>query len=321
MEVEVSVARVISGIDELARELPHAVVTVGSFDGVHRGHQALIGEAIRQARAAQGTAVVFTFNPHPQAVLRPETAPPLLLTYEERREALLAQGPDLVIEQPFSREFSSFPAERFFGEVLLRKLSARSIVVGYDFGFGRDRAGSLEQLRKLCAESGVNLTVLPALRVGDEVVSSSRIRAHLQKGQVAQAAAFIGQPFFYRGHVIRGEGRGRTIGFPTANLALKHKLTLPYGVYATEAEVDGKIYASVTNVGVRPTFAEGRELPALVETHLLGTTLDLYGKVLTVRFVEHLRSEKRFPSIDALKAQIAEDATRAAALLSAQSKN
>jgi riboflavin kinase/FMN adenylyltransferase len=246
----------------------------------------------------------------------------LLSTYDEKIELLAKTGLDVVIEEPFSREFSTIAPEQFFSDVLLRRLSAEEIVVGYDFAFGKGRAGHLDALGEFCKKANVALTVVPAQRIDGEVVSSSRVRQHLLAGEVEIAASLLGRPFSYKGVVIKGEQRGRKLGFPTANLKLENKLALPYGVYATLARVEGagdkpsKIYPSVTNVGVRPTFqGEGKELPALVETHLLDTTVDLYGLTLDVQFVHRLRAEQKFPSFDALKTQIAIDAQKARELL------
>jgi riboflavin kinase/FMN adenylyltransferase len=313
---------VVRGIHLLKRPLPHVVLTIGNFDGVHRGHQQIIRMAVEKARARGGSAVAYTFRPHPQAALRPSANVKLLLTYDEKLEFLGEQGLDVTIEEPFSREFSTGAPEDFFNDVILRRLSAEAIVVGYDFGFGRERAGTLKALEDFCKRAGVELTVVSAHREGNEVVSSSRIRQHLANGEVEVAASLLGRDFFYRGVVVRGEGRGRKLGFPTANLKIENKLTLPYGVYASWALLEGRKIPSVTNLGVRPTFTGSTgtatapgELPALVETHLLDTTMDLYGKTLEVRFVRRLRAEKRFDGIEALKAQIAADAQQARGIL------
>jgi riboflavin kinase/FMN adenylyltransferase len=307
---------IVRGIRSLPKALNRVVLTIGNFDGVHLGHQRIIGLAVEKARARGGTAVAYTFRPHPQVALRPGSNVQLLLTYDEKLELLAEQGLDVTIEEPFSREFSTVAPQDFFNDVILRRLSAEAIVVGYDFGFGKERAGTLEGLQDFCKKAGVELTVVPPQRADSEVVSSSRIRQHLLAGEMELASALLGREFFYRGIVVRGEGRGRKLGFPTANLKLENKLAVPYGVYATWAVLEGKALPSVTNVGVRPTFqTDGPELPALVETHLLNTTIDLYGKPLEVRFVKRLREERRFPGIEALKAQIAADAGAAGMLL------
>lgn len=305
------------GIQTLNRALPHAVVTIGNFDGVHLGHQTIVKLAVEKARARKGTAVAYTFRPHPQIALRPESqaSTPLLSTYDEKLELLGSLGLDVIVEEPFSREFSTTTPEEFFTDVILRRISAEEIIVGYDFAFGNKRSGHLEQLGKWCEGAGIQLTVVPPQKQGSDVVSSSRIRQYLMAGEVDSAARLLGREFFYRGIVVRGEGRGRKLGFPTANLKLENKIALPYGVYATWAVLpNGERLASVTNVGVRPTFPG--ELPALIETFVLDREFDLYGTTLEVRFVRRLRAEQKFPGIDALKAQITRDVDTARALLS-----
>lgn len=311
----------VRGINQLQKTLKNAVVTIGNFDGVHLGHRKIIDLTIKKARERQGSAVAYTFRPHPQVALRPDTELQLLSTYDEKIELLRATGLDLVIEEPFSREFSTTPPEQFFQDVLLRRLNASEIIVGYDFAFGKGRQGHLETLEAFCKRDGVGLTVVPPQRTENEVVSSTRIRQHLLSGEIESATKLLGRPFSYQGVVIKGEQRGRKLGFPTANLQLERKLTLPYGVYATWAVSGGTVYPSVTNVGIRPSFTgpEGQELPALVETHLLDVTMDLYGSTLEVRFVQKLRDEMKFTGagfMDALKAQIQKDADRSRKILS-----
>lgn len=303
---------VLRGISELKRSIPHSVITIGNFDGVHLGHRTIIELALKRARARNGQCVAYTFRPHPQAALRPGTRLQLLSTYDEKLELLASLGVDVTVEEPFSREFSTIEPEQFFTDYILRRLNAEVIVVGYDFAFGKERHGHLDSLQQFCDRAGVELVIVPPQRVGSEVVSSTRIRQSLLAGDIENASQLLGRHFSYKGVVIKGEGRGRKLGFPTANLKLENKLTLPYGVYATIA-VDGKTqYPSVTNVGVRPTFQTGdRELPALVETHLLDVSLDLYGSSLEVQFISRIRDEKKFNGIDELKAQIQKDADQA----------
>jgi riboflavin kinase/FMN adenylyltransferase len=308
----------VRGYHALARALTRPVVTIGNFDGVHAGHRRIVELTLEKARARGGAAVAYTFRPHPQVALRPEANVPLLSTYDEKLELLQAAGLDVVIEEPFSREFSTTSAEEFFTDVLLRRIGAEAVVIGYDFAFGKGRQGHLEALSAFCKQTGVELTVVPPLRVDGEIVSSSRIRQHLGAGEVDVAAHLLGREFFYRGVVIRGDGRGRKIGFPTANLSMEHleqKLALPYGVYATRVVLEGETIDSVTNVGVRPTFQGS---PPLIETHLLDRDVDLYGRDLEVRFVRRLREEKKFQGIGELKAQIAEDVVQARRILKAQ---
>ncbi len=312
------------GIQALTRTLASPVVTIGNFDGVHLGHRQIIHEAIEKARAREGTVVVYTFRPHPQLALRPEVHLPLLLTYDEKIEQLSKLGVDVTIEEPFSREFSTTTPDQFFSQILLHRLNAQAIVVGYDFAFGKERAGHIDTLQSFCVQAGVELTVVQPEQVEGEAASSTRIRQHLQSGEIELANRLLGRAFFYRGIIERGEGRGRKIGFPTANLKPEGKLVLPYGVYATWAFLSSKSglkrYPSVTNIGVRPTFQKqtgdsSLETQVRVETHLLDIDLDLYGRELEVCFVRRLREERRFDGIDSLRAQIAKDVMAAKMIL------
>ena len=298
-----------------------SVVTIGNFDGVHLGHQKILALTIDQAGQSDARSVAFTFRPHPQSVLRPDRAPALLLSYDEKRELLLSFGMDEVIEQSFSQQFAGTTPEIFFEQVLLGALSARALVVGYDFTFGRERTGHLQVLERLCAGAGIEFTVVPPHRVDSEVVSSSVIRQALASGRVDEAALGLGRPFFYRGPVLRGDQRGRELGFPTANLLLDSspagKLVLPYGVYATRLVHEQQAYAAVTNVGVRPTFQSSlsAELSVLVETHVLDQSLDLYGKMVRVEFVRKIRDEQKFQSGQELQVAIKSDISRARQIL------
>ena len=299
------------------------ILTIGNFDGVHVGHRKIIEIARQKAKGSKIIAV--TFRPHPQIALRPDAKIPLLTTYDEKIELLKNAGVDEVAELSFSREFSSISPERFFNEILLRKYSAQAVVVGYDFGFGKDRSGNLDLMERLCKTSGVDLTIVPPFKLGDDVVSSSRIRQNLQAGDVRRANQLLGYNFFYRGNVQRGDGRGRKIGFPTANLKskgtdLQTKALLSYGVYATWTVdlASKKRWASVTNLGVRPTFETGRldSHEPLIEAHVLGQKeLNLYGAELEVQFVERLREERKYDSVEALIQQIARDAENAQQIL------
>lgn len=313
----------VRGIQALSHSLVHPVLTMGNFDGVHLGHQRVIQTAIQQARMRKGQAVAYTFRPHPQAFLRPSIPLQLLSTYDEKTELLERLGVDLVIEEPFNREFSSLEPEEFFKEILLRRIGVEAIVVGYDFAFGRERHGHLEGLDTFCRSASVELTVVPPQQIfqeeKSELVSSSKIRQHLLSGRLERANSLLGREFSYRGTVIRGQERGRKIGFPTANLRLENKIFLPYGVFATWAVLEGKKYRSVTHVGVRPTFQQpGSELIPLVEVHLLDASLDLYGASLEVRFVSRIREERKFSGVEELKAQISEDVSEASIRLSLQ---
>ncbi len=303
--------KILKGIEFIAHASPNPVLTIGNFDGVHLGHAQIIKTVLEKARAFGGTSLALTFRPHPQIALKPQLDLPLLSSYDEKLELLVASGLDLIIEEPFSREFSTVAPEQFFTDRIIRGLNPKAIVVGYDFAFGNRREGHLDLLKSLCEKNGIELTIVPPYRLEGEVVSSSRIRQYLLAGDIQGATRLLGRPFSYRGVVVKGEGRGRKLGYPTANLKLENKLVLPYGVYATRARFGERVFPSVTNVGVRPTFfeaeKEGEALPALVETYLINTTIDLYGSTLDVCFERRLREERKFSGMDALKAQIAQD--------------
>jgi riboflavin kinase / FMN adenylyltransferase len=310
------------GIDALSMNRDHAVLTIGNFDGLHLGHQKILTDVLADSKRTGGPACVYTFRPHPQEVLRPGTQVKLLTHYDEKIKLIEDFGIDVVVEEPFSQDFFTLSAREFFKKVILDGFKAVSLFVGHDFAFGKDREGDIALLRQLCAENGVRLTVAEPERVDGEVVSSSRVRALLLEGKPAEAARLSGRFFFYRGVVVKGDQRGRLLGFPTANLKLENKLALPNGVYATWAIIERKgrreKVPSVANIGVRPTFAEAsnREglLPIVVECHLIlpeGETIDLYGETVEVQFVERFRDERKFASFDELKTQIALDKEQA----------
>ncbi len=307
------------GIETLKLDRGNSVLTIGNFDGVHLGHQAILNAVKSKAQALGGPSCVFTFRPHPQEVLRPGNRVKLLTTYDEKVEILGSMGLDVVVEQLFSQEFFTLTAREFFERVIIKAFQARALFVGHDFAFGRNRDGNIATLKSWCAEKGVHLEVIQPFLMGTETVSSSAIREKLTQGDVAGAARLLGRPFFYRGSVVKGDQRGRLLGFPTANLKLEQKLALPHGVYATTAVLKKgdqlKKIPSVTNVGVRPTFhPELSDLPVLIETHLIlkeGEFPDLYGETLEVQFESRFREERKFGSFEELKAQIQSDREQA----------
>lgn len=300
--------------DFSAHPPPHAgsVVTIGNFDGVHLGHQQLLRAIRKHADRIGGTAVAVTFRPHPHFVLRPEAAPHLLNTYEEKHELLLANGADVVVEEPFSREFSNITPDEFVGQLLVEKLKTKVLYLGYDFAFGKGRSGSLETIRRLTEERAIELHVEEPYKVGGHTVSSSMIRGLLDEGNLPLANLCLGRPFFLRGLVWRGEGRGRTIGVPTANIQTVNRKYPRTGVYATRTLWRGKWHESVSNIGYNPTFkGDGSDLPLKIETHLLDFTADMYGDEIQVEFHVFLRGEKKFAGVEALLAQIREDISSA----------
>ncbi|MEO6950476.1 MAG: bifunctional riboflavin kinase/FAD synthetase [Polyangia bacterium] len=298
-----------------ARTLPSGrerAIAIGNFDGVHRGHARLIESTIAAARAQGLEACVLTFDPHPARLLAPDRAPPLLMPEARRIELLLALGADRVIVQPFDLSLASL-SPRAFAESLLRQaISARIVSVGYDFSFGQKRAGTIATLAELGRELGFQATVTPAVRVRGVVCSSTTIRALIHAGQMEDATALLGRAPEIEGVVIHGAARGRTIGFPTANLEPRTEVLPGSGVYAGWAELpDGALVRAAINVGTNPTFSDERTVH--IEAHLLDWKGDLYGEHVRLRFDARLREERRFDGKDALIAQLHDDmaATRA----------
>ena len=292
-----------------------SVLTAGNFDGLHVGHRAIMDTVTTRAHALGGAAVVYTFEPHPRKVLQPDRAPRLLTTLEQKLELLEAQGVDAVIVEPFTREFARFPAERFVREILHERIDPREVYVGYDFRYGRDREGSMRTLTELGPHLGFAVTIIPEVTVGDRDVNSTRIRELLEEGRVDEAALLLERPYTVRGTVMRGDQRGRTIGFPTLNLASENEILPALGVYAgqvrfLDAEPGTQVeWPAVTNVGRRPTFKD--DDPVLAEAHLLDFEEDVYDRRIEITFEHFLRAEQKFENVDALKSQIGRDAEAA----------
>jgi riboflavin kinase / FMN adenylyltransferase len=298
---------------------PGTAVTIGAYDGVHLGHRALLADLRERAAAAGLSTVVVTFDRHPASVVRPESAPKLLTTLEQKLELLAECGIDRTLVVPFDAARADESAEDFVAEVLVDELSARLVVVGEDFHFGHGRKGNVELLARLGAEHGFDVVGV-GLTGDGEPVSSTRIRALLAAGDVEGAARLLGRPHEVRGPVIRGDGRGGPeLGYPTANLAIPDDIALPAdGVYAGHFErPDGSVHRAAINVGRRPTFYEAGTAPVLVEAYLLHFDGDLYGEPSRVSFAHRLRDELRFDSVDQLIAQMREDVARAEQLLAA----
>jgi riboflavin kinase / FMN adenylyltransferase len=288
------------------------VLALGNFDGVHRGHRKVLDRLKRVAIERGATPVVMTFDPHPPRIVRPDKAPPLLMTKTQKLEALRAAGIQGAAIVRFTPELSRWDPETFVRTVLVDWLRVAEVWVGANFLFGHDRSGNFTLLRALGARYGFKAEKIDPVRYKEFVVSSTRVRRLVSEGRVDEAGALLGHQYFVDGIVVAGDARGRSIGFPTANLCTENELLPPNGVYATTATLDGIVRPSVTNVGVRPTVDDSGRV--LVETHVLALDADLYGRSLRVGFVQRLRDERAFPSIDLLKAQIAADVARARVL-------
>jgi riboflavin kinase / FMN adenylyltransferase len=296
-----------------------ATVTVGSFDGVHLGHQAVLREIDRRARAAGRASVLVTFDPHPLEVVNPDAAPPLLTTGPERLEILALSPLDYVVLLRFDRYLAGLTPEGFVREVLLERCAVRELVIGHDHGFGRGRSGDVETLRRLGAIHGFEVDVVDPVDFGGQPVSSSRIRRAVAGGDLASAAAMLGRPYGVVGRVAQGERRGRLLGVPTINLSelSPRKLLPPDGVYAVRVEWRGGGAGGMMNQGPRPTFQDGRRM---LEAHLFGFDGDLYGEWVRIEWVKRLRDIERFDSVEHLLKQLQHDRMRAeTALAEAQS--
>ena len=292
-----------------------AVVTVGTFDGVHLGHRAVLDEIARRARASQRSSVLVTFEPHPLEIINPGAAPPLLTLPDERR-AILAQSPvDRVAFVPFTAEMRNLTPEQFVREVLEAEFKVAELVIGHDHGFGRGRTGDVEFLRKIGAQDGFAVDVVPPVLLPDgRPVSSTLIRRAVAGGDLDTAARALGRLYSLTGTVTKGAGRGRTIGVPTLNLAppSPRKLLPPDGVYACAVSWNGHTHGAMANLGPRPTFGEHART---LEAHLFGFSGDLYGRPVTVEFVRRLRDVMKFDSVDALTSQLQRDREAAQAAL------
>ena len=291
------------------------MAALGAFDGIHLAHAKILDTAVERARALSVSAIACTFDPHPTAVLRPERAPAPIGTLDENLARIAEHGLDATLVIPFTLEFSHMEAETFVDEVLVKTLGVREVVVGFNHTFGRGARGTAALLRDLGAGRGFVTHVLPPLQVNGLTVSSSTIRDALREGDVDLAAALLGRPYSVTGTVQRGAGRGRTLGFPTANLKPDRPLALAGGVYAARARWDGQRADAVVNIGYRPTFEESQYW---IEAYLFDFSGDLYDRTLTLDFLGRIRPEMKFSDVDALKAQVQADMGEARRLLRAQ---
>ena len=287
----------------------HPVLALGNFDGLHRGHLKIIERVRRGAAEHGGTPMAMTFDPHPSRVVRPDKAPPLLMTKEQRLEAFERAGINAVAVVRFTPELSQWDPETFVRTVLVDWLRVSEVWVGANFLFGHDRSGNFSTLRTLGQRYGFRADKIDPVRYKEFVVSSTRVRRLVSEGRMDEAGALLGHQFYVDGRVVPGAHRGRELGFPTANLETSNELLPPNGVYATMVTIDGIVHPSITNVGVRPTF--GDTTRTVIEAYVLGYEGDLYGRQVRLGFVQRLRDERKFEDVDALRAQIEADRRRA----------
>ncbi|OAG28743.1 bifunctional riboflavin kinase/FAD synthetase [Thermodesulfatator autotrophicus] len=302
--------------EDLPLKVSYPVATIGNFDGVHLGHQALFRETVKRARAHQGHAIAVTFHPHPLQVLRPDKAIKLICSLEQKIKLIEKAGLDYLLLLEFNQALASLEPEEFVEDIFVKGLSIKELVVGYDYRFGKKRRGDTELLKILGQRYGFDVTVVPPQKVNGLVVSSSLIRELIAEGEVALAAKLLGRFYKICGQVIPGRGRGqKLLGFPTANLKLsKEKLLPKTGVYAVWVHLDGQKLPGVMNLGFNPTFGEGY---LSAEVHIFDFSGDLYGQNICISFVERLRDEKKFSSPEELAAQIKRDSEKARQIFNA----
>jgi len=307
---------ILDRLDGAPRLTAPVILTIGNFDGLHRGHKRILRKVLSRAREEGGTSALVTFEPHPLKVLQPDRAPALILTQGQRRDILSYLGLQVLVEVPFDRTLASREAGDFVGD-LARLLAPREIYIGDDFRFGRGRLGDIALLKSLEASLGFRATAVPKLQVDGGDVSSTRIRGLLTAGQMEAAVRLLGRPYILEGEVRHGDGRGASLGFPTANLTLENELVPALGVYVVAVDLGESLFLpGVANLGRRPTF--GHEEVAL-EVHLLRGGRDLYGKTVRVFFFRFLRPEQKFASVEALLEAIRADAAAATAFFETES--
>jgi riboflavin kinase / FMN adenylyltransferase len=294
---------------ENANIMRPTVLTLGVFDGLHLGHQRIMQTVVERSAEIGAVPTAITFDPHPRAVLYPETAPPLLQTLDQRLANFEVMGIEQAIVIPFSREFAAQPAEDFLNNIVRDRLHAKEVYLGKGFAFGKGRGGNIDLLRKMSSELGFVADEVDEVQLRGRRISSSAIRSLLAEGCVNLARRMLGRPYGVEGVIMRGNRRGHTIGFPTANLKPHNRVIPRFGVYATATLIDGTWRRSITNIGIRPTFESDAD-PS-IETYIFDFEGDLYGDVLRVRFLHRIRDEKKFNGIDELKAQINLDSARA----------
>jgi riboflavin kinase/FMN adenylyltransferase len=289
--------------------LVHPVLALGNFDGLHRGHLKIIERVRRGAAEHGGTPMAMTFDPHPSRVVRPDKAPTLLMTKEQRLEALQHAGIKAVAVVRFTTELSQWDPEMFVRTVLVEWLRVSEVWVGANFLFGHDRGGNFSTLRTLGQRYGFRADKIDPVRYKEFVVSSTRVRRLVAEGRMDEAGALLGHQYYIDGVVVEGKRRGRELGFPTANLKTDYELLPPNGVYATTTTIDGIVHPSISNIGLRPTF--GDTTKTMIEAYVMGFDGDLYGRPVRLGFVQRLRDERKFEDVDALRAQMEADRRRA----------
>lgn len=299
---------IVRHIEGRKRAIERPVLTIGNFDGIHRGHQALLGRVVDEAKSCGGRSVVLTFEPHPLKILRPERAPRLLLTLKDKIDLLRVLGIDVLVLQRFNAAFAAMEAREFVCRYLGDLLKVHKVWIGKDLRFGKARAGRGEDLIRWGRESGFSVEVMEPVEADGIRVSSSRVRGLIEEGAVEEAGRFLGRYHFLSGRVVPGRQRGRRLGFPTANIASRTEVIPSDGIYATFLRVDGRTWPSVSSIGRNPTFGSG---PRTIESYIFEYSGDLYRRTVRLFFVKRIRSEQKFSSSELLVSQIEKDVARA----------
>ncbi len=294
----------ITDLGHIEKKFDRSVITLGNFDGVHLGHQELVRMVIRRAKETGAASMVVTFRPHPLKILAPEKCPPLISIYEEKIKLFERLGIDVLVKIPFTVEFSAMTPEDFVKNILCDTLGAREIFVGCNYRFGRARKGDVQTLRRLGEQYGFTVREVEQVSLGGEVISSTKIRALLSEGEVEHAARLLGRNYAITGIVIKGDGRGKGLGFPTANIAPKHAIIPSDGVYAVRLSVRDRLYDGIANIGMRPTF---NKKVLAIEVHVFDFNEDIYGEDISLYFIRKIREEKKFKNVEALVGQIRSD--------------
>ena len=308
--------KIIDRLERIQQPFVNAVITIGNFDGVHIGHQALFHEVIEKADALKGTAIAMTFEPHPMRVLKKNNHPPLITLYEQKQELIERSGIDVLICVPFTKEFAELSAEKFIKELLIKKIGMKAIIVGEDYTFGKNREGNLAVLKSYASQLGYEVIVAEWIKATRDVpdrISSTRVRKLVMAGQIESARKMLGRHYQIRGLVVRGRDRGgKLLGIPTANINLQDELCPKTGIYAVTVEYRSRLYKGVANIGYSPTFNDNE---FTVEVHILAFSDNIYGQKIRVNFIERIRDEKKFGHIDELKSQIHRDIEAARKIL------
>ncbi|MFZ3208918.1 MAG: bifunctional riboflavin kinase/FAD synthetase [Geobacteraceae bacterium] len=303
---------IIRDLNEITGKLPGAVVTIGNFDGVHLGHREIFRRVRRTAQETGGVSVVVTFEPHPLKVLPSGKKLRLINTYAEKELLIEASGIDYLVAIPFNKDFAAISAEQFIRDILVVRIGARRVIIGYDYAFGRNREGNVDLLRRIGAEMGFVVEVMEPIGIDGAIYSSSAIRRMIEAGNVREVVALLGRHFSIGGTVVHGHHRGKGLGFPTANLETDKELIPGFGVYAVKVRIDEQIYDGACNIGDNPTFGDDKRV---IEVFIFDFTGEIYGREVRLYFMERLRGEEKFPDAALLQQAIAADVARCREIL------